>query len=114
RRQGKGTFVALHSEERFLFQFFHIEAREQFPAEQAIGEREYPKVECVGFARARADEAEAATLRLKAGDPVIRIDNRLSLGGRAVVHDHLVIAGQMFKGLTEKHFRERPGTIYSL
>jgi GntR family transcriptional regulator len=113
RRQGKGTFVALHSDERFLFQFFHVESRED-PAENAPREREYPNVECVAFTRARADEAEAAALRIKSGDPVIRIDNRLSLGGRAVVHDHLCIAAQTFKALGEKRFRERPGTIYSL
>jgi GntR family transcriptional regulator len=114
RRQGKGTFVTLHSDERFLFQFFHVEARADFPAESAPREREYPKVECVAFGRARADEAEAAALRIKPGDPVIRIDNRLSLGGRAVVHDHLSIAAHTFKALSEKRFRERPGTIYSL
>jgi GntR family transcriptional regulator len=114
RRQGKGTFVALHSDERFLFQFFHVEARAEFPAQDAPREREYPKVECVAFIRARADEAAAAALRIKAGDPVIRIDNRLSLGGRAVVHDHLCISAQTFKALSEKRFRERPGTIYSL
>jgi GntR family transcriptional regulator len=114
RRQGKGTFVALHTDERFMFQFFHVESRDEFPAENAPREREYPKVECVAFARARADETAAAALRIKAGDPVIRIDNRLSLGGRAVVHDHLCIAAHTFKALTEKRFRERPGTIYSL
>jgi GntR family transcriptional regulator len=114
RRQGKGTFVALHTDERFLFQFFHVEARQDFAGESTPREREYPKVECVGFARARADEAQAAALRIKAGDPVIRIDNRLSLGGRAVVHDRLCIAAHAFRALSETRFRERPGTIYSL
>ncbi|MEO7547310.1 MAG: GntR family transcriptional regulator, partial [Ramlibacter sp.] len=28
RRQGKGTYVALHNDDRFLFQFFHVELRE--------------------------------------------------------------------------------------
>ena len=28
RRQGKGTFVALHGNDRFLFQFFHVEPRQ--------------------------------------------------------------------------------------
>ncbi|MEY2594488.1 MAG: hypothetical protein RI972_2177, partial [Pseudomonadota bacterium] len=27
RRQGKGTFVALHSRDRYLFQFFRVEPR---------------------------------------------------------------------------------------
>ena len=113
RRQGKGTFVALHSNDRFLFQFFHVEAREDALATETPREREYPQVDCVGFVRARAEEAEAAALRVKPGEPVIRIDNRLSLAGRAVVHDRLAIVAQTFKGLTEKRFMERPGTIYN-
>ena len=114
RRQGKGTFVALHNDDRFLFQFFHVEPRGEFPAADEPREREYPQVECVAFVRGRADEAEAAALRIKPGDPVVRIDNRLSLSGRAVVHDRLVLAGQTFRGLTEKRFLERPSTIYNL
>ena len=114
RRQGRGTFVALHNDARFMFQFFHVEPREEFPVSDELTAREYPQVECVGFLRARADETEGVALRVKPGDAVLRIDNRLSLSGRAVVHDHVVIAVQTFKGLTEKRFLERPGTIYTL
>lgn len=114
RRQGKGTFVALHSDERFMFQFFHVEPREDFAAPDAPRRREYPQVDCVGFARGRADEVEAGALRIRPGDAVLRIDNRLSLAGRAVEHDRLVVATQLFKGLTERRFLERPGTIYHL
>ncbi len=114
RHQGKGTFVALHTDDRFLFQFFHVEPREEFPLEASLREREYPQVDCVGFARARADEVEAAVLRLQPGDPVVRIDNRLSLGGRAVVHDRLVVSALTFKGLNEQRFLSRPSTIYNL
>jgi hypothetical protein len=42
---------------------------------------EYPQVESLGFERDRAGELDAAALRIKPGDPVIRFDNRLSLGG---------------------------------
>jgi GntR family transcriptional regulator len=114
RRQGKGTFVALHNDDRFLFQFFHVEPRDEFPVAEDLREREYPQVECVGFTRGKADEAEAAALRIRLGDAVVRIANRLSLAGRPVVHDRLVIAAQTFRGLTEKRFLERPSTIYNL
>src|SRR6185369_2602920 len=67
RRQGRGTFVALHSQERFLFQFFHVEPRPDAP-HLPPREREYPGVECLGFARGKADEAEAASLEMHAGD----------------------------------------------
>lgn len=113
RIQGRGTFVALHDNERFLFQFFHVAPRPQPPFADTR-EREFPHVECLGFARGKADETEAAALHIRAGDAVWRIDNRLSLSGRPVVHDRLVLAAALFKDLTEKRFRERPGTIYSL
>ena len=114
RRQGKGTFVALHNSDRFFFHFFHIEPRPDPRFPELLPQVEYPSVECVAFERDRAGEADAAALRIKPGDPVIRFDNRLSLAGRAVVHDQITVAAMLFKGLSEKRLRERPSTIYSL
>jgi GntR family transcriptional regulator len=106
RRQGRGTFVATHGTDRFLFQFFHVE--------RADGLREAPALELLSFDRLRADEEAAAALGVQEGDPLIRIENRLLLQGSAVIHDCLVLPSALFKGLTEKRFRERPGTIYQL
>lgn len=114
RRQGKGTYVALHNDDRFLFQFFHVELRDDTGQPAPMARREYPKVECVGFARGKADDAEAAALRIRPGNPVLRADNRLSLAGRPVVHDRLVLSAELFRGLGEKRFVERPSTIYAL
>jgi GntR family transcriptional regulator len=114
RRQGKGTYVAQHNSERFMFQFFHVEPRADMRMGEVVHQVEYPKVECVSFERDRATDSDAAALRMKPGDPVIRFENRLSLGGRAVVHDRIVVPAQMFKGLSEKRLLERPSTIYSL
>jgi GntR family transcriptional regulator len=114
RRQGKGTYVALHNDDRYLFQFFHVEPREDGTRPGGGAKREHPKVECVGFGKAKADEAEAAALRMRVGDTVLRIDNRLSLAGRPVVHDRLVLSAQLFRGLSEKRFVERPSTVYAL
>lgn len=106
RRQGRGTFVALHSADRFLFQFFHVERGDGF--------RESPQVELVSFERIRVEEEAAHALRLKAGEPALQIDNRLLLQGRAVIHDRLTLPALLFKGLTEKRFRDRTSTIYHL
>jgi GntR family transcriptional regulator len=106
RRQGRGTFVATHSTDRFLFQFFHVERED--------GLREAPRVELVSFERTRADDEPARALQLRPGEPVIQIENRLSLQGSAVIYDRLTLPSALFKGLTEKRFRERPGTIYQL
>lgn len=106
RRQGRGTFVALHSEDRFLFQFFHVE--------RSDGLRGVPAVEFISFNRMRLEEEEAEALQLRVGEPGIQIENRLLLQGRAVVHDRLTVSAQMFKGLTERRLRERRSTIYHL
>ena len=106
RRQGRGTFVASHGSDRFLFQFFHVE--------RGDGLREAPQVELVSFERTRLDEESAAALHGKVGDAAFQIENRLRLQARAVVHDRLVIAAAQFRGLTEKRWRDRPSTIYHL
>jgi len=104
RRQGRGTFVATHSEDRFLFQFFHVE--------RADGLSEAPQVELIAFERGRADEESASALWLRPGEPLILVENRLRLQGRPVVHDALALPASLFKGLTERRLRERPGTLY--
>jgi GntR family transcriptional regulator len=106
RRQGRGTFVATHTSDRFLFQFFHVE--------RSDGLRDPPDVELVSFERGRLDEDAAHALALKPGEPALLIENRLRLQGRPVVHDRLVLPAALFRGLTEKRWRERPSTIYHL
>ena len=106
RRQGRGTFVATHNADRFLFQFFHVE--------RSDGRRDAPQVETLAFERTRLDDEAAAALSMKAGDPAIQIENRLTLQGRPVLHDHLTLPAALFKGLTEKRLRDRPSTIYHL
>ena len=121
RRQGRGTFVAPHNQARFMFQFFHVEPQSDYGDDDATqrggqsGEQsEYPTIECLTFGRDRSSAQEAAALRIKPGDLILRIENRLSLRGRVVVHDKLAISAAMFKNLSEKRFVERSGTIYGL
>jgi GntR family transcriptional regulator len=106
RRQGRGTFVATHNADRFLFQYFHVE--------RADGLRESPQVDLVSFERLRCDEDTAQALRIRPGDPVFQVENRLLLQGRAVIYDRLLVSSLAFKGLTERRLRERPSTIYHL
>ena len=106
RRQGRGTFVALHNADRFMFQYFHVE--------RSDGLRQAPQVELVAFERVRMEEEPAQALGLKTGEPAIQVDNRLLLQGKAVIHDRLTLPALLFKGLTEKRFRERKSTIYHL
>ncbi|HEY7901862.1 MAG TPA: GntR family transcriptional regulator [Casimicrobiaceae bacterium] len=104
RRQGLGTFVAVHGPTRNRFHFFHIV--------DAEGRRELPQPRFLGFARARADAQEAAALHIDTGARTIRISNLLLLSGEPAVFDTIVIAAAMFPDLTEARFRARDSTIY--
>jgi GntR family transcriptional regulator len=106
RRQGRGTYVATHTTERFVFQFFHVE--------RSDGVRDAPQVQMLSFERGRLDDEAAAALSRPPGDASIVVENRLALQGRPVVYDRLTLPAVLFRGLTEKRLRERPSTIYHL
>ena len=117
RRQGKGTYIALHSPARFMFQFFHVEPLWSFGDDEAMHLQkpaEYPAIECLSFASSRANTTQAIALRIKPGDGVFNFENRLLLGQRAVMRDAVWVSSALFKGLNEKKFTQRAGTIYSL
>jgi GntR family transcriptional regulator len=106
RRQGRGTYVATHNADRFLFQFFHVE--------RSDGLREVPRVELLSFERGRLDDEAAEALGARVGEPAVLIENRLSLQGQAVVHDRIAVPAKLLRGLTQAKFERRPSTIYHL
>lgn len=106
RQQGRGTFVATHTEDRTLFYFFHIVGKN--------GSRELPVTELLSFRRSQASGEDAARLEIQRGDPTLRIENLLKLGGRPVIVDTLVLPRALFPGLDAQAFAQREGTIYWL
>jgi GntR family transcriptional regulator len=106
RQQGRGTFVATHNRDRLLFHFFNIERQD--------GYKEYPDVRMLDFERGRADARTAKKLKLREGDRVLRFRNVLSLEGKMLMLDDIVLPERMFPKLTEKRLRERPSTLYNL
>jgi GntR family transcriptional regulator len=106
RQQGRGTFVATHTEDRTLFYFFHIVGKD--------GSRELPVMALLSFKRARASADEEERLALERGAAVFRIQNLLDLGGKPVVFDEITVPAVLFPDLSEEIFREREGTIYGL
>jgi GntR family transcriptional regulator len=107
RRQGKGTFIAEHDEQRLLYYFFHV-------IKHDADHKNYPKVELVSFQSATANSEEAEKLQLKEGSPVWRIVNRLSLDGQCVIVDRLTLSKERFPTLTRSAFQNREGSIYQL
>jgi GntR family transcriptional regulator len=106
RHQGRGTFVASHSQDRYMFGFFHICPK--------TGQKEYPKVEFISLAKDKADADTARRLGVNKSSKVHRIVNRLSLAGRAVIVDHILLPERYFPGLSEQQLIERRTTLYQL
>src|SRR5919205_4295357 len=69
RQQGRGTFVATHSEDRTLFYFFHIVGKD--------GSRELPVTELLSFSKAHASAVEHELLGIERNAPVLRMQNVL-------------------------------------
>jgi GntR family transcriptional regulator len=106
RRQGKGTFVATHTEEKSsLFRFLRIRRND--------GGDEYPGSRVVDVRRARASAEVARMLDLKPGDPVILLRRVLEYSGEPVVLDEIALPGGPFKGLTKSRVDAYQGSMYS-
>jgi GntR family transcriptional regulator len=106
RRQGKGTFVATHTEPRTQFRFLRLTPNE--------GEQRYPESTITECRRVRAPAEIARALELKSGDPVITIKRVLAFSGAPCVLDELWLPGGLFKGLTAERLTESKAPLYSL
>lgn len=106
RQQGRGTFVATHTEDRTLFYFFHIVGKN--------GSREFPVSELLWFRRERADAGDETQLGVSRGSRVARVRNLLKLADKPVVLDDITVSTERFKRIDEDTFRSREGTIYGL
>ncbi|MCX4164111.1 MULTISPECIES: GntR family transcriptional regulator [Paraburkholderia] len=106
RRQGKGTFVATHNEDRAQFRFLRLLADD--------GD-EHPHVsrllEC---RRLRAPAEIARQLDLKPADPVVLIKRLLQFDGETTVLDEIWLPGGMFRGLTLERLSEYKGPLYAM
>ena len=106
RRQGKGTFVATHAEERVQFRFLRL-----MPDEGEVGGMERRFIDC---RRLRAQADVARSLALKAGDATVQVRRVLSFRGKPVVLDEIWLPGQAFKGLTAERLAGYKGPLYGL
>ena len=94
RRQGKGTFVSTHTEERTSnFRFLRIRASD--------GTDEYPASRLIDVKRGKATTEIARLLEMKAGDPVIVLRRVLEYGGVPTILDEITLPAALFRGLTK-------------
>ena len=106
RRQGKGTFVATHAEERTQYRFLRL-----MPDDGVDGRLQRRLLECRRM-RAPADVARA--LDLKAGEAAVQIRRLLLSAAQPVVLDDIWLPGGLFKGLSADKLGSWRGPMYGL
>jgi GntR family transcriptional regulator len=106
RRQGKGTFVATHFEERAHFRFLRLMPDEGVP--------HHPDNRFIAVLRIRATAEVARLLELNSGDTVVYIKRVQSFDGVPTILEELWLPGQLFKGLTAERLVEYKGPMYGL
>lgn len=107
RKQGKGTFVSPHTDQRSIYQFFHVVKND--------GVKELPVSELVWLKRGKPEDRVADTLRLpRASNEVFKIRNILRVSDRPIVVSDITIPANLFRGLTESLIKQGGKTLYAL
>ncbi len=105
RRQGKGTFVASHSEPSYQYRFLRV-----MPDS---GEKLYPRSVLIELRKGKASAEVARALAVKAASPVHVIKRVLEFRERPLILDEMVLAASRFPGLTVAKLEEYKGSMYS-
>ena len=106
RRQGKGTFVATHHEDRVRFRFLRLAPDD--------GQHARSRSRFLECRRLRAPAEVAKALELRAGDSVVLVRRVLSFGEVPTVIDEIWLPGSLFRGLTAERLAEYKGPMYGL
>jgi GntR family transcriptional regulator len=106
RRQGKGTFVATHNEDRVQFRFLRL-----LPEDGDLHPHVSRLLEC---RRLRAPAEIARQLDLKSADPVVCIKRLLQFDGETTVFDEIWLPGAVFRGLTAERLADYKGPLYAM
>jgi GntR family transcriptional regulator len=105
RRQGKGTFVATHTEEKAsMFRFLRIR--------RSDGQDEYPASRIIDLKRGKVSAEIARQLEIRVGSAVIVLRRVLEFSGEPVVLDEIVLPATLFRGLTKAKLDAYRGSIY--
>jgi GntR family transcriptional regulator len=105
RRQGKGTYVASHSEPSYQYRFLRVTPD--------AGDKPHPQNLFFGLERGKASGDAAHALGLKAGTPTVSFRRLMSFAGKPVILDEIVFAADQFPGLTLAELEEFHGSVYS-
>lgn len=106
RKQGKGTFVATHNEDRVQFRFLRL-----LPEDGDLHPHVSRLLEC---RRLRAPAEIARQLDLKPADPVVCIKRLLQFDDVTTVFDEIWLPGMVFRGLTAERLADYKGPLYAM
>jgi GntR family transcriptional regulator len=108
RRQGKGTFVVRHDEERILFQFFKL-----IPDS---GERRFPDSRILGVEVREADAEAARILALRKGAKVVVLDRVRMLADKDCILERITLPKALFPGIERRGIagQDLPNNLYEL
>ncbi|MBK6867267.1 MAG: GntR family transcriptional regulator [Burkholderiales bacterium] len=109
RRQGRGTFVATHSEQQVQYRFLRLQPDSGSVDSEGPAQRDV--VEC---RRQRASAEVARALDLRSGDSVLQARRLLRFAGVPTILEDLWLPGGPFKGLTADRLSQHHGPMYAL
>ncbi|MBK5913581.1 GntR family transcriptional regulator [Rhodocyclus purpureus] len=106
RRQGKGTFVATHSDPHSFFRFLRVAANEgELPKSRSV------PLECW---RARAGADVARTLGLEIGAPIVILRRVLYFGDKPVVFDEIYLPAALFPDFSMDVLTANDDSLYRM
>ena len=106
RKQGKGTFVANHDDNRALFHFFHITDNQ--------GNKVLPVSQILSFKEKVSTRGEAELLKLDENAKVLRIERVRIITGRPTILETIVLPSSSFDGMINMNPDDLPNTLYQL
>ena len=105
RRQGKGTFVATHHEDKVRFRFLRLAPDDGVPAVSGS-----QILEC---RRVRSPADIAVLLQLRTGDMVVNLRRVLAFEQAPTILDDIWLPGNVFKGLSTSSLAHNKGPLYA-
>ena len=106
RHQGKGTYVAEHTQEHALFRFFRL------AKPNTDGERATPESTEARCRRRVATAAEVDKLHLAKGAKIVEIKRSRLIDGVAAISEKIIVPLRLFPEID--HQKALPNTLYSL
>ncbi len=108
RRQGVGTFVATHLEERVQYRFLKLMPDSEDPLNKASADRRI-----IACKQTFASAEVAKALGITKNDAVLSLRRVLAFSGIATILEDIWLPGHSFAGLTAERLRDYHGPMYA-